>query len=226
VIVIPGILDAPADRLLAALVARGVPAAVTPEALPPGDAPVTLVVSTGPFVFDFARFVAEVGRPFRVLLLSRLGSHPDAKAPSLRRLWRLEEHVRGGGAPTLTLRFAPLLGPDSPLWNHLRTRPAMPRGGRQLLHPALESDAVETLARALDGRAAWHGWYDVAGPEPWSLAELRQLAAVAGPASGPGSWEPSLEEMAEHRLVESGPWCSHFGIVPGRISDAMRGSAA
>jgi uncharacterized protein YbjT (DUF2867 family) len=227
VIVVPGPLDAPADRLLAALAARGLPAAVTPNALPEGAEPVTLAVSTGPFVFDFAGLVASLrGRPFRVLLLSRLGAHPDARTPSLQRLWRLEEHVRGGGAPTLTLRFAPLLGPDAPLWRRLRSRPGLPRGGRMLLNPALESDAVETLARALDGRAAWEGWYEVAGPEVWNLAELRDLAAAAGRAADAGEWEPSLDEMAEHRLAEAGPWTAQFGIVPGGIAAALGARAA
>jgi uncharacterized protein YbjT (DUF2867 family) len=221
-IVIPGPLDAPAGRLLAALVERGLPAPVSPDALPPGEAPVTLAISSGPFLFDFAGLVAAVGRPFRVLLLSRLGAHPDAQAASLKRLWRLEEHVRGGGAPTLTLRFAPLLGPRTPLWNHLRSRPALPGGGRQLLNPVLESDAVETLVRALDGRAAWEGWDEVAGPEVWSLAELRELAAEAGPAPEGGAWEPSPDEMAEHWLADPQPWCSHFGIAPGRIADSLR----
>jgi hypothetical protein len=221
-IVLPGPLDAPADRLLAALVSRGLPAPVTPDALPPGDAPVTLAISTGPFVFDFAGLVATVARPFRVLLLSRLGAHPDAQTASLKRLWRLEEHVRGGGAPTLTLRFAPLLGPRTPLWNHLRSRPSLPHGGRQLLNPVLETDAVETLVRALDGRAAWEGWFEVAGPEVWSLAELRELAADAGPAAEPGAWEPTVDEMAEHWLADPQPWRTHFGIVPGGIAEALR----
>jgi len=226
VIVVPGYLDAPADRLLAALASHGLTAPVTPEALPPGDGPVTLAISAGPFVFDFAGFVAAVGRPFRVLMLSRLGAGPEAKAPALRRLWRLEEHVRGGGAPTLTLRFAPLLGLGSPLWNHLRTRPMLPRGGRQRLNPVLESDAVETLVRALDGRAAWQGCHEVAGPEVWSLAELRDLALGTGPALRPRAWEPSLEEMAEHRPANCGPWSAHFGIAPRRIAGALREHAA
>ena len=225
-IVVPGQLDAPAERLLAALAAHGLSAAVTPEVLRAGDGPVTLAISAGPFVFDFAGFVAAVGRPFRVLMLSRLGAHPEAKAPALRRLWRLEEHVRGGGAPTLTLRFAPLLGPRAPLWNQLRSRPSLPSGGRQLLNPVLESDAVETIARALDGRAAWKGCHEVAGPEVWSLAELRDLAVGTGPALRPRGWEPSLEEMAEHRPAQSGPWSAHFGIAPRRIADALREHAA
>lgn len=225
-IVVPGQVDAPADRLLAALVPLGLPAPVTAEALPPGDEPVTLVISAGPFVFDFAGMVAAVRRPFRVLMLSRLGAGPEAKAPALRRLWRLEEHVRGGGAPTLTLRFAPLLGPRAPLWNQLRSRPALPRGGRQLLNPVLESDAVETIARALDGRAAWRGCHEVAGPEVWSLAGLRDLAADAGPALRPRAWEPSLDEMAEHQPAASGPWSAHFGIAPRPIAGALREAAA
>jgi uncharacterized protein YbjT (DUF2867 family) len=226
-IVVPGTLDPPAGRLLATLAARGQESLVRPAALPPGDAPVTIAVSSGAFVFDFAGLVASLaGRPFRVLILSRLGAHPDAKAPGLRRLWRLEEHVRGGGAPTLTLRFAPLLGPRSPLWNRLRTRPRLPGRGRQLLNPALEADAVETLVRALADPAPWSGWFEVAGPEAWSLLELRTLAAESGPGPDAGDWEPPPSELAEHRLAESGPWSERFALTPAPLAAALRGRAA
>lgn len=226
-ILVPGPLDPPAGRLLGALSAAGETIVHAATGLPAGEAPVTIAVSTGPFVFDFVGLVAALGsRPFRALVLSRLGSHPDARHPALQRLWRLEEHVRGGGAPTLTLRFAPLLAPGAPLWRRLRSRPALPRGGRTLLNPASERDAIETLRRALDGRAAWGGWFEVAGPEAWSLAELRDLAAVAGPAREPGAWEPPLEEMAEHRLAECEPWASHFGLVPERVADCVREAVA
>ncbi len=225
-IVVPGPLDPPADRLLAAVEARGLGATMTVQTLPPGEEPVTVAVSSGPFVFDFAALVAALRRPFRVLMLSRLGAHPDARAAALQRLWWLEEHVRGGGVPTLTLRFAPLLGPGAPLWQRLRSRPHLPRGGRQLVNPALESDAVETLVRALDGRAAWSGWYEVAGPEAWTLAELRDLAAAAGRDRDRGAWVPTLEEIAEHRLAEAGPWIEHFGVTPAPLAGALAGRAA
>jgi len=227
VIVVPGPLDPPAGRLLGALAARGIPAPVTAQALPPGEEPVTLVVSTGAFVFDFAGLVATLGaRPFRVLVLSRLGAHPDAKAPALQRLWRLEEHVRGGGNPTLTLRFAPVVGPHAPFWNKLRTRPALPAGGRGLVNPVHEEDAVETIARALDDPAPWHDWYEVAGPECWSLAELRELAGQAGRGPDAGAWEPPLDEIAEHRIAESEPWAGRFGIVPAPLAPRLTGRAA
>jgi len=226
VIVTPGPLDPPAERLLAAVAARGVPLAATPRALPAGTEAVTLAVSTGPFVFDFAAVVAAIARPFRVLILSRLGAHPDARATGLRRLWRLEEHLRGGGAPTLTLRFAPLVGPGAPLWNRLRSRPRLGRDARRLLNPALEADAVETIARALDGRAAWRGWFEVAGPEVWSLGELAERAAALGPARDRGDWVPPREELAEHRLAESGPWREHFGLEPRPLAEALAERAA
>jgi uncharacterized protein YbjT (DUF2867 family) len=237
VIVTPGVLDAPAQRLLDALVARG-ESVVDAAAVPAGTEPVTLAVSTGAFVFDFAGLVRSVApRPFRVIILSRLGAHPDAKADSLRRLWRMEEHVRGGGAPTLTLRFAPLVGPASPFWRLLRSGPSLPRGGRQLVCPVAESDAVETLARALGlaqpalSDAAFRHWYEVAGPDAMTLAELRDLAmSTGGPRAGReragGAWEPSQEELAEHRLAESEPWASRFGIAPARIAQEAKAWAA
>ncbi len=224
-IVTPGTLEPPFDRLLAALVARGERVVIGADALPAGSEPVTLAVGVGAFVFDFAGLVRALGgRPFRVLVLSRLGAHPDAKAAALQRLWRLEEHVRKGGAPTLTLRFAPLLGPESPLWRKLASRPALPRGGRQVLNPVLESDALETLVRALADPRPWSDWFEVAGPEVWSLAELSELAKRSGVAAG-GRWEPELDELAEHRLAEAEPWIQHFSLTPGRI-DSLAGALA
>jgi uncharacterized protein YbjT (DUF2867 family) len=211
----PGPLGEAPERLLAALVSRGHEVFTGAAALPRTDAVVTLAIADGPFVFDFLGFVRSLGeRRFRVLMLSRLGAHPDASATTLQRLWRLEEHVRSGNAPTLTLRFAPLVGPDTPLWRMLRSRPQLPHGGRKLVHPVAETDAVETLAAALDGRALWRGWYEVAGPDTLSLAELRDLAARTPGATAGGAWEPPLDELAEHKLAECEPWASEFGITP------------
>jgi len=215
IVVAPGPLGEPAARLLAQLAARGVTLHADPLRLPAGAEPVTLAVSDGPFVLDLLALVRALGgRPFRVLVLSRLGAHPDARADSLRRLWRLEEHVRGGGAPTLTLRTAPLVGPDSPLWRKLRARPGLPRGGRKIVNPVLEADVVETLARALAERVPWSGWYELAGPDAVTLAELSARAAGSpGPTAG-GAWEPPLEEMLEHRLAECAPWAVRFALTP------------
>jgi len=223
-VVKPGPLGPAAERLLGAAAARGQRVVEGPAALDPDDAAVTLAVSDGPFVLDLLGLVRALGgRRFRVLVLSRLGAHPDARAATLRRLWRLEEHVRGGGAPTLTLRLAPLVGPASPLWRKLRGRPAIPGPiANRPLHPVHESDAVETLVRALEGRAAWDGWYEVAGAEAVTLTELRdRAAATPGPREG-GAWEPELEEMAEHRLAESEPWVTWAGIVPTPIDTLVR----
>lgn len=217
-IVQAGPLGAAPERLLAAIATRGHALCASPESLPAGDEPVTLVIADGPMVLDILGVVRALGaRPFRVLMLSRLGAHPDARADTLRRLWRLEEHVRGGGAPTLTLRLAPLVGPETPLWRKLRSRPSLPAGGRKLVNPVAEGDVVETLARALDGRAPWGDWYEVAGSEAFSLAELRELASRTRGGTG-GVWEPALEEIAEHRLAESEPWASTFGVHPTPIA--------
>jgi hypothetical protein len=213
-----GPLGAAPERLLAGLAARGHAIVPRPEALSAGDEPVTLVVSDGPMVLDLLGCVRALGtRRFRILVLSRLGAHPDARAASLQRLWRLEEHVRGAGAPTLTLRLAPLVGPETPFWRKLRGRPALPANGSKLLNPVAERDVVETLARALDGRAPWRDWYEVAGAETHSLAELRDLAAGTRGGGG-GEWEPPLDELAEHRLAECEPWASTFGVAPTPIA--------
>jgi uncharacterized protein YbjT (DUF2867 family) len=161
-------------------------------------------------------------RGARVLVLSLIGAHPDARAGRLRNLWRLEEWARGSGLPVLTLRLAPLVGPASPLWLRLRSRPRLPRAGRRPLNPVDEADALETLSLALAGRALWEGWYEIAGPEALSLGDLAELARAAGPAAQRGDWEPPLEELAEHRLSESEPWARHFGVSPGAITSRAR----
>ncbi len=215
-----GALPPAADRLLSAVSDAGHTLLPGPEALGAGtptvagDEPLTLVVSDGPAILNLLGVVRSLGpRRFRVLLLSRLGAHPDARADTLRRLWRLEEHVRGGGAPTLTLRLAPLVGPETPFWRKLRSRPDLPGGGRKLVNPVAERDAVETIVRALDGRGPWRDWYEVAGSETFSLAELRDLASRTTGGRN-GEWEPSLEEIAEHRLAEHEPWASAFHLEP------------
>jgi uncharacterized protein YbjT (DUF2867 family) len=222
----PGPLAPPADRLLAGLAARGHEVVADAAHLPAAESTVTLAISDGSFVFDFLGLVRSLGeRSFRVLMLSRLGAHPDARASTLQRLWRLEEHVRAGNAPTLTLRFAPVVGPATPLWQKLRSRPALATHGRKLLNPVAEADAVETLAAALDGRALWRGWYEVAGPDTVTLAELRDIAALTPGATAGGAWEPPLDEIAEHRLAESEPWASDFGVTPTPLA-AWTGAGA
>jgi len=219
--------DPPAPRLLAALAERGhavsagaapgARAAVEPRAAAP-QRDRTLVLTSGGAP-DFAALGVLLGAwrsapGARVLVLSSLGAHPDARAARLRWLWMLEEHARASGLPVLTLRLGPLIGPRSPLWLRLRRQPRLPRGGEKLLNPVAEGDAVETLARALDGRAKWEGWYEVAGPDAMSLAELAALARTAGPVprGEDGAWEPPLRELEEHRLAEADAWLEHFAM--------------
>ena len=210
-----GNADAPVPRLIATLNARGARVGGGPAS--PGD-PATLVLGPGPALDEGALEVLlgswRKAPGARVLILSLVGAHPDARAPRLKRLWEIEERARAFALPALTLRLAPMVGPASPLWLKLRSRPRLPRGGRKLLNPVAESDVIETIERALDGRAAWKGWYEVAGAEALSLAELAALAMAQGPAREKGAWEPPLEEMEEQRLSEAGPWCEHFAMTP------------
>jgi hypothetical protein len=216
IVVKAGPLAEPADRLIGALAERGVTLYDDPSDLPAGTEPVTLAVSDGPFVFDFAGAVRELGEHrFRVLVLSRLGAHPDAGAMSLRRLWRLEEHVRGGGAPTLTLRLAPLVGPDAPLWGWLRSRPALLHAAAASWRTRCTKVTLETIVRHV-GPAAW-GLVRGGGRGTVSLAELRDRRR---PRRGPRrdrACEPTTDEIDEHRLAECEPWASHFGITPVRL---------
>ena len=163
----------------------------------------------------------------RVLIVSRLGTHPDARAARLRGLWQLEELARASGLPVLTLRLGPLVGPRSPLWLRLGRQMFLPGGGEKLLNPVAEADVIETLERALDGRAKWEGWYEVAGPDAMSLAEIAALARQAGPAPGDrGAWEPPWRELREHRLADAGPWLEHFSMAVHPIEQQALGWAA
>jgi hypothetical protein len=219
-----GAPDPPTPRLIAALVARGHTLARAPDAKP--SRPATLVLGAEKSLDALALGALagawkKTGRA-RLLVLSALGAHPDARAPRLRRLWQLEESARELALPVLVLRLGPLFGPDSPLWRKLRSRPRLPRGGRALIQPVAELDVLETLERALDGRAAWKGWYEVAGSEPLTLAEMVELAA-RGPRDraslAAAAWEPPLDEMNEHRLAEPEPWIQHFQITPRPIRE-------
>jgi uncharacterized protein YbjT (DUF2867 family) len=203
------------DRLLRALARRGHAVGDAPA---PSSAVATLFVCPAhdepvPDLRAWREAHAQPAAP-RLLLVTRLGTHPDAAHPRLRECWAMEEAARDAGLPVLVLRLGPLIGPHSPLWARLRSDPDLPRGGTKLLGPVAEPDVVETLDRALRGRAVWEGWYEVAGPEVWSLAELASLAREVGPAlpAGSGAWEPALDELAEHGLADAGPWLEHFGM--------------
>ena len=219
-----GAPEAPVPRLLTALEARGHRLGRSGQS--EDDSEATLVLGPGVALDEMALGVLlgawRRTRGARVLVLSLIGAHPDARAERLRKLWQLEEWARGAGLPVLTLRLAPLLGPQSPMWCKLRSRPRLPRGKSRPLNPVAESDALETIALALAGRARWEGWYEVAGPEPLSLEELAELALPQGPGADRGSWEPPLEELEEHRLSESEPWARHFGLAPERITARSR----
>ncbi|MFM7232738.1 MAG: hypothetical protein ACKO3S_12250 [bacterium] len=210
------------ERLLAA---TGVPVhAARPAGLASGT-PVTVVLGDaepGPTPAALAHDAPGV----RLLVLSRLGAHPDARATTLRRLWRLEEDARATGVPTLTLRLAPIVGCDAPLWARLATRPVLPGQGRRLVDPVHRDDVVATLVRAF-GEPSWGTeWYEVAGAERFSWAELAEAAQHGPRATVAPAWEPSLDEIAEHRLAESEPWASRFGIAPTSVAAWARAGVA
>jgi uncharacterized protein YbjT (DUF2867 family) len=213
------------DRLLRALARRG---HAVGDAASPSTGAATLFVcpapdEPAPDLRTWRAAHAQITAP-RLLLVTRLGTHPDAMHPRLREGWALEESARGTGLPALVLRLGPVLGPESPLWRRLRSAPPLPSGGAKLLNPVAEADVVETLDRALSGRAEWSGWYEVTGHEVWSLAELADLAREAGPPLPPGSggWEPPLAELEEHRLAEAGPWLEHFGMSARPLGEQAR----
>lgn len=212
-------LAAPAQgalaRLLPALAARG---------LAPGDDPApdfeggsTLLISTPVDWMKLGvRFAPwRVARGARVVVVSRVGAHPDAQAAGLQDLWRLEEYARVSLVPTLTLRLAPLVSRESPFWTTLAGRPKLGPEGRALVMPVLEEDALSALERALREPEPSEGWYEVVGPEARSLEEWSELAAggrTGGGTAAAPAWEPDREELLEHRLSEPALWQERFGV--------------
>ena len=154
----------------------------------------------------------------RVLILSPLGTHPDARAERLRTMWQTEELVRQTAIPSLMLRLGPLVGPRSPFWIHLANRSRLPRGGRDIVQPVAEEDVVSGLDRALHGKVHWEGWYEVVGREALSLAELAEMAQAHGPLPGLAEWEPPLDELRDQRLAEPQRWEADFGIQPAPLA--------
>jgi len=166
---------------------------------------------------------ADAARAARILVLTWIGAHPDARDPGLRGQWDCEERARALGVPVLVLRLAPLVGPTSPFWSALCAGLPLPGGGRALLRPVVEDDVVEAADRALSGAAAWDGWFEACGPAVTTLAEAAARARPGG-RSGPGAfWEPPPAVLLEQRLPEPGPWSAHFGIAP---ADPLERAAA
>jgi len=161
----------------------------------------------------------------RILVLGWIGVHPDARAETLHKLWALEESCRATPLPTLALRLGPLVGPASPLWGALAATPPAGRLARKLVHPAVESDVIETLDRALAGAIAWQGWHELGGPDVLDLAELSALARAAGRGRD-GEWEPDRDAIMEQRLIEPELWARWAGITLTSVAAESRGWAA
>lgn len=216
-----GTPDVPVSRLVAALAERG--HAHAPDSGPGTESDATLVL--GPVLepdtmgLDGLLSAWEAAPSARILVVSLLGAHRDARQQRLKSMWDVEEMARATRLPVLTLRLAPLVGPTSPMWAKLARKPRLPRGGRDLIQPVLEEDVLRSLDRALSGHARWEGWYELAGPHVFTLGELRDLAVAAGPRTGRGEWEPPLDEIREHRIAEVEPWASHFGVTPSDIRE-------
>jgi hypothetical protein len=208
-------LRPPASRLLEETARRR----VAPE-----SKTLAIGLADRPGAVDVPALAARIGAE-RNLVLGLLGTHRDARASELRELWDLEEAARATGLPTLALRFGPLVGPGSPLWQRLASRPRLRRPAL-LVCPVAEEDALLTLARALTDPARRAGWYEVAG-EPMRLDELVGLASGPGERRHPkGAWEPPLRVLEEQRLADPEPWTRDFGLSLARLGDRVGGWAA
>ena len=91
-------------------------------------------------------------------------------------------------------------------------------GGRESRDEQRPGDEADEREPPVDGRGPWRGWYEVAGAEAVTLAELRDLAAHTAGGTRGGAWEPPLEEIREHRLAEPQPWAAEFGIAPAPLA--------
>ena len=206
-------------RLLDALRARGL--AMTDAASPRPDEESPTLILTPPvdwMALGVRMAPWRVARGARILVLSRLGAHPDAVAPGLQELWRLEEYARVSLIPTLTLRFGPLVAADSPFWRKLASTPKLGREANAVVMPLLEDDAVQVVARALGETRPAEGWFEITGPEARSLGEWSALAARGGARADAGDWEPALEELVEHRLAEAEVWQERFGLAAHSVT--------
>ena len=217
-------LAPPGPRLLAAAEARALERARA-SALEP-----TAVRVLGPALGDRGAVtpVPACGAHERVLVLSWIGAHRDAREPLLARLWDLEEAARATRRPVIVLRLAPVVGAGSPLVAHLAGRPRLDaRLERSLVQPVHEDDVVEGLARLLAGPVEWGGWYEVCGPEPLTVGELAACAAAGalGPAAATPAWEPATSVLRAQGMAEWQPWARACGVEPRRITGAVAAPA-
>lgn len=217
----PGRAAGAVARLVPALQARGL--AITDAESPDLDGGSTLLISTPVDWMRLGVWLApwRVARGARLIVISRMGAHPDARAAGLRDLWRLEEHARVSLIPTLTLRLGPLVSKESPFWTRLAAHPRLGDEARRLVMPVLEEDALTAMERALREAHPAEGWFEVVGPDARSLGEWAEIAAARGPAEPDpaGAWEPDLEELAEHRLCEPEIWQERFDVRARSVID-------
>jgi len=213
-------LAPPGPRLLAAAEARALDragaAAIEPASM--------LVLGATPGDRGAVTPVPADGDYERVLVLSWIGAHRDAREPLLARLWDLEEAARATRRPAIVLRFAPLIGASSPLLAHLARRPRLDaRLERSLIQPMHEDEAVEGLARLLAGQVEWAGWFEVCGPEPLTVGELAAYVAAGalGSAEAAPGWEPSPAVIRAQGMAEWEPWARASGVTPRRITGAV-----
>lgn len=134
---------------------------------------------------------ADAAGMSRVVLLSILGSHPDAANPCLASKGRGERILLAAKTPALVLRVPMVLGEGDPASRALAAQARAPfvallRGGASLEQPIYAGDVVEAIVAGVTRPGLDDLSLDLAGPEAVSRRALleRAVRQVHGPDGG------------------------------------------
>jgi uncharacterized protein YbjT (DUF2867 family) len=122
----------------------------------------------------------------RIVALSILGSHPEAKNACLASKGRAEQILLRAKTPAVVIRVPMVIGAGDPASQALRRqatsgRAALVRGGATREQPIAADDVVAAIVAALDRDGLTDVALDLAGPESLSHRDLvARAAAVLG----------------------------------------------
>ncbi len=150
---------------------------------------VGIIVPQGKNTFDAVhaggtRHVVEAAKKAgvkKIVHMSALGTHAEAKSEYHKTKWKGEVFVRYGGLPYTIFRPSIIFGPGDNFLNMfagmIRKMPVLPlvAGGRNRLQPVWVQDVAECFVRALDTRASDNKVYELGGPQDYSMRDLMQI---------------------------------------------------